>query len=123
MEIKRKRPLSVTLIGLLFVFAGAGGVAFHAGEFRTAGPIQYDLLGVTLVRVLAIVGGIYLLRGSSWARWLLIAWLAFHVVVSAFHSAGETIMHGVLLAAIALLLFRRSATAYLRGAGGASAAH
>src|SRR4051812_35704526 len=55
MEIDRKRPLSVTLIGLLFVFAGAGGVAFHAREFRTAGPIQYDLLGVTLVRVLAIV--------------------------------------------------------------------
>ena len=35
--------------------------------------------------------------GHNWARWLLVAWLAFHVVVSGFHSMSEMAAHAVLL--------------------------
>jgi hypothetical protein len=63
------------------------------------------------------VGGIFILRGANWARWLLLAWLCYHVVLSAFHSLSEMIIHGVLCAVIASLLFRRQATGYFRRAG------
>jgi hypothetical protein len=121
METTRKRPLSVTVIGLLFVLVGAVGVGYHAREFRAPGPFQYDLIWITLVRLLATVGGLYLLRGSNWARWLLVAWLAFHVVLSAFHSVPEAIMHAVLLAIISFFLFLPRASVYMRGARAAPA--
>lgn len=109
-----KRPLSVTLIGWLFIATGVAGLAFHAAEFNALHPFPYDTLLVCLVRGIAIVSGIYMLRGSNWARWLVIVWLAFHVVLSAFHSLHETIMHSLLLVAIAYFLLRPKAREYFR---------
>ena len=43
--------------------------------------------------------------GHNWARWLLVAWLAFHVVVSGFHSLSEMAAHAVLLIVVAYFLF------------------
>ena len=117
----QQRPLSVTLIGLLFIGVGVLGVGYHAREFWAPGPFHYDLVWITFVRLLAIVGGLYLLRGSNWARWLLVAWLAFHVVVGAMHSASEAVMHAVLLVVIGYFLFRPRASAYCRGVGPAPA--
>lgn len=111
-----KRPLPVTVIGGLSLVAGGVGLVYHATEFTARGPFQYDLLWVSLVRVLAVVGAIFLLRGHDWARWLLVAWLAYHVVLSALHSMPQAIFHAVLLAVIAYFLFRRPAAAYFRGA-------
>jgi membrane protein implicated in regulation of membrane protease activity len=53
-----------------------------------------------------------MLRGSNWARWLAIAWLAYHVVLSAFHGWQETIVHFLFFAGVAYLLFRPNASAY-----------
>jgi hypothetical protein len=69
---------------------------------------------VCFVRLLAIVGGVFLLRGRAWARWLLLAWLAFHVVLSAFHNRVELAMHAGLLVVIGFFLFRPKAAAYFR---------
>jgi len=44
-----------------------------------------------MIRIIAVVGGVFLLMGHNWARWLMLAWLAFHVAVSAFHSLSEFI--------------------------------
>ena len=111
-----RRPLSITLVGWLFVVAGATGLAYHAGEFRTRPPGEFAL--VCLIRLLAVVGGAFLLRGRSWARWLLIGWLAYHAVLSAFHSPVELAVHAGLLAVIGYLLLRPRASAYFRSARG-----
>lgn len=109
------RPLSVTVISVVFAVAGAVGLVYHATEFKIHGPFPYELAWVCLVRLLAIVGAAFMLRGRNWARWLLLVWMAYHVVLSAFHSASQLIMHGLLLIVIAYFLFRRTASAYFCG--------
>jgi len=110
-----KRPLSVTVIGWLFVLAGVIGLAYHASDLVARRPFEYDLVLVSFVRLLAILCGVFLLRGSNWARWGLIIWMAYHVVLSGFHSVLELVMHSVLLALIAYFLFRPEVSAYFRG--------
>jgi len=110
-----KRPWSVTIIGWVFVVTGVLGVGLHANEIRTQHPFQYDAAWALGVSVIAIVCGVYMLRRSDWARWLAVAWLAFHVGVSAFHSRRELTVHSVLLVVLAYFLFRPEARAYFRG--------
>jgi hypothetical protein len=107
-----KRPISVTLIAWLYIAVGAMGLAYHLTELKPHSPFQYDLIWVSLVRLLAIVSGVYMLRGSNWARWLALAWIAFHVIISAFHSIPELAMHTLLCAAFAYLLTRPNVAAY-----------
>jgi hypothetical protein len=111
-----KRPRSVTAIGYLFVVAGAIGLAYHGAEFEARRPFDYDIVWVLLVRLLAILGGVFLLRGSDWARWFLLIWIAYHVILSAFHSMRELIMHGLLFAVVAYFLYRPRVSAYFRDA-------
>lgn len=114
-----KRLLSVTVISWVYIAAGALGLAFHFSDFNTPRPFQYDVLGIAFVRLLAILAGAFMLRGDNWARWLALAWIAFHVIVSAFHSAFQLAMHALFCAVIAYILFRRPATEYFRMAGAA----
>jgi hypothetical protein len=55
-----------------------------------------------------------MLRGRNWARWGALAWMAFHVVLSAFHSLVQLAMHSVFFAVIAYFLFRPAAKEYFR---------
>lgn len=110
-----KRPLSVTIIAWLFIAAGLVGLVYHVTKFDARGPLQYELFWVLVLRLLAFVCGVFLLRGSNWARWLLLIWIAYHVVLSAFHSLTEVAMHTVLLMVVAYFLLRRRAAAYFRG--------
>ena len=109
-----KRPRSITVISWIFLAAGVLGLAYHATEFKA--PLEYDLVLACFVRLLAILAGVFMLRGSNWARWLLLVWLAYHVILSAFHSRSQLVMHSVLLAVVAYFLFRPRASAYFRGA-------
>jgi hypothetical protein len=109
-----KRPLSVTIIGGIFVIAGAVGLVYHSREFLTYQPFPLNVLWVELVRVVAIIAGVYMLRGSSWARWVALLWLLYHVLLSGFHSWIGMVMHGVLLAVIAYCLFRRPVREYFQ---------
>src|SRR5436190_5188208 len=95
-----KRPLSITIIGWLFIATGVVGIAYHATELKADRPFQYDVIWVCLVRLLAILCGVFLLRGSNWARWLLLVWIAYHVILSAFHSLSELIIHSLLFAVV-----------------------
>lgn len=96
-----KRPIPVTLLGALFMVAGLVGIAYHLSER----PADSSIIPITFVRILAVVGGVFLLMGRNWARWLVVGWLAFHVVVSAFHSMSEMAAHAVLLIVVAYFLF------------------
>ncbi len=102
------RPVSVTVIGCIFVAAGTSGLIYHLPDFS---------LWVSLVRLIAIVCGVYMLRGHNWARWAALAWIAYHVILSAFHSMFELAVHALLCAAFAYFLLRPRATRYFRAAG------
>ena len=110
-----KRPRLVTLIGYVFIAVGIIGFAYHVTEFQTVRPFPYEILGVLLIRLLAIVCGIFVLRGHNWSRWLLVLWILYHTLLSAFHSVSEFSIHGLLLGIVAYFLFRAPASRYFRG--------
>ena len=105
-----KRPTAVTILGGLFIVAGMVGLVYHLRER----PLEPRIVLISLIRVLAIVGGIFVLRGRSWARWLLVVWLGFHVVVSAFHSLSEALAHAALLLLVGYFLFWPPAGRYFQ---------
>lgn len=109
-----KRPPSVTAVAWLFITAGIIGFVYHTTRFSTRGLFDDDGAWVLFVRLLAIIGGGFMLRGADWARWLVLAWLAYHVILSVFHSRSETVVHVVLLAGIAYVLLRPEAASYFR---------
>jgi formate hydrogenlyase subunit 3/multisubunit Na+/H+ antiporter MnhD subunit len=112
----RKRPHSITIIGWLFLVVGVVGLAYHATEFNAQHPFDYELVWVCFVRLLAILCGVFILRGSNRARWLLVVWLGYHVALSVLHTPFELAVHGLLFAVILFFLFRAPASAYFRGA-------
>ncbi len=103
----KRRPLSVTIVGGIFLATGILGSALHATELKGTGSAGYDALWALLISLVAIVCGVYLLRRSDWARWLAVVWLAFHVILS-LHSRQALLVHSGLLALFAYLLFRPS---------------
>jgi hypothetical protein len=116
MRAMNKRPLSITVIGWICVAVGTVALVYHLPEFDPQAPFQYELVLVWLIRCLLVLAGVFILRGSNWARWLLVVWMAYHVVLSAFHSVSEVVVHGVLFSVMAYVLFRPPASAYFRGA-------
>ena len=108
-----KRPLSVTLIGCLFIAAGVVGIVYHAVELKEL-TTRPEVILVLAVRLLAIVGGVLSLNGTNWARWLLLAWIIFHVIISIFHTTAELAMHTILMIVVILALFHPKANAYFR---------
>jgi hypothetical protein len=55
--------------------------------------------------MLALTCGVFLLRAKNWARWLAVAWMAFHVAIS-FPVMSKTAIHLSFLIVIAWVLFR-----------------
>ena len=108
-----KRPLSITIIGVVFLATGVIGLSALAVGHLTPRGVQHDLIWVSLLRLLAIICGVFLLRGHNWARWLALIWLAIHVA-SAFPAPFELLLHGLLMAVVTWLLFRRPASTYFR---------
>jgi hypothetical protein len=102
-------PISIIVIACLFFLAGAMGFAAHFHEL-----FQKDGLWVAVTEALAIVCGVFLLRGQNWARWLAVAWIAFHVVIAALNGWREAVLHGFFLVAITVLLFRADASQFFR---------
>jgi len=103
-----KRPFAVTILGCLFILAGLVGLVYHLSDK----PLDHWIVLISGVRIIAVVGGIFLLLGHGWARWLLLAWLALHVLVSAFHSVSETLAHVVLLMVVSYFLLGSAASQY-----------
>jgi hypothetical protein len=109
-----KRPISVTILACVYLAVGALGFAAHFRELLARYP---DAVPIELTELAAIVCGAFLLRGHNWARWLAMAWIAFHVVLSAFHQIPELIIHTLFCAAIAWILFRPEAARYFAARG------
>jgi hypothetical protein len=111
-----KRPLAVGIISWIYVAVGVVGFVYHAREFSAKAVFQFDVIWIALLALLATAAGVNMLRGHNWARWLAIAWMAFHVIVSGFHSLEQCVIHVALLAFFAYFLFRPEATEYFRAA-------
>jgi len=121
----RKCPLSVAIIGWLFISACGVGLVYHflpqhRGEMSGLTDIPQGWLWVFSIRLLGILGGVFLIRGRNWARWVLVGWMAFHVAVSALHSLSEVVVHSLLFGTILWLLFRAPISGYFRPASNAS---
>ena len=112
-----ERPLAVTIIAWIYILAGGVGFAAHLSEFRIAQTAFVETGLIELVRLLAVLAGVFMLRGHNWARWLALAWIGFHVILSAFHTIFELGMHILFCIIIAYLLFRPAAQMYFRRPG------
>jgi hypothetical protein len=111
-----QRPVTVTVLGWIYIVMGTVGVVYHARELGLHGSFHSDVLLIEALRVMAIVAGIFLLKGQNWARWLAIAWIALHVVASFYNSWQQALIHAIFLAIILFLLTRPVADAFFRGA-------
>ena len=105
-----KRPLPVTILGSLFIVAGSVGLVYYLSER----PLEDGIALISLLRIVAILGGVFLLMRRGWARWLLLAWLGVHVVISAFHSVSQALAHVVLLIVVAYFLLRPPTSNYFQ---------
>lgn len=111
-----KRPIPVTILAIVYLLMGLAGFVYHLIGINAQHPFQYDILWIELIFAIAAVCGVYMLRGQNWARWVALVWMAFHVVVSAFHNFRELAIHSLICVIIAYFLFRPSATRYFRPA-------
>ena len=111
----KPRPRSITIISWFFLIFGS--IALISGLVPTSNLSLEQLKGhwmVHLSRLLAMVSGLFMLRGHNWARWLLVAWIAFHIVLSALHSVLQLLIHVVIFGIILFFLFRRPASEYFQ---------
>jgi uncharacterized membrane protein len=103
--MKKRPPLPVIIVAVLFFLVGCIGFAYHLKELFNAENNLYETILILFLRILAAVCGVLLFYGINRARWLAIAWLALHVVISAFNSIPEMIAHIVFLVVVSVLLY------------------
>jgi hypothetical protein len=109
--IANPRPISITILACIYIAVGIMGFAYH---FREIAVLQHDSLWIALTEALAIVCGMFMFLGHNWARWLALAWIGFHVILSAFHSIDQVLMHSIICALIAWALLHPKASRYFR---------
>ena len=108
----RPRIRSVLVVGVLFLILGALDLWRGLAPLFASAPhwhMAADDVEVLAIGVAAIVGGIYVLRGANWARWLLAAWMALHVAIS-IGQPTALIAHLVIFGFVVWLLFRSGAS-------------
>lgn len=109
----RKGPVAVLIIACVYIAVGVLGFGYHFRELLT---LQKDSVWIEGTELVALVCGVFLLRGQNWARWLAAAWAALHVIVSTLNAFHGIVVHGILFVVISWLLFRPEAGRYFRGA-------
>jgi hypothetical protein len=103
-----KCPVSILILSCLYLAVGGVGFVYH---FPHHWPLHQDDIWIELIEFLAVVAGAFMLQGQNWARWLALAWIAFHVAIS-FPALNRVVVHTVFLALFAWLLFRPDARRY-----------
>jgi hypothetical protein len=107
----KKPPIPIIIVAALFILVGIVGFGFHVNEFSEK---PYETTWVLFVEVLAVTCGVLLLFKVAWARWLTIAWLLYHIIISAFNSTSQMIAHIVFLIVVSILLFLPVSSIYFR---------
>jgi hypothetical protein len=114
LEIMKSRPLPILVVAILFIIVGLVGFLTHIKDFFEPSEKLYVTLLVQLLRILAIVSGILLLRAYNSGRWLSIAWILSHIIIGALNSTFQLIAHIVLLIVVSILLFLPLSSAYFQ---------
>ena len=116
----KTRPLSIAIISWLFIIFGS--ISLVGGLMPLAGANTAQLTAefkqhwmVHLSHLAALVAGLFMLRAHNWARWLLVAWIVFHIVIGALHGWVPLVTHVVIFSVILFFLFRRKASEYFAG--------
>jgi hypothetical protein len=104
----KRRPIGVWIVSCLFIAVGVVGLVHHFPQHMV---FHQDDVWIELTELLALVAGIFMLLRHNWARWLAIAWIAFHVAIS-WPDVSKIAIHTLFLAAFAWLLFRADARQY-----------
>lgn len=104
-------PVAVLIVAGAYLAVGILGFVAHFHDML-ATPSEGVWMEVT--ELLAAIAGVFLLRGRNWARWLAVAWIIFHVGLSAFDNTREVIVHGVMAALIIWLLFRATSARWFK---------
>jgi len=107
----KRRPLSITIISWIFIVFGS--IALLSGVLPLADLKSHWY--IHLSRILQIVAGVFMLYGRNWARWLLVVWIAFHIVVGALNGVVTLLMHIVIFSVVLFFVFRRDANTYFAG--------
>jgi hypothetical protein len=108
-----RRPFAITVLSWLYIVIGAVGLVMHGREsFRS--PHSEDIW-ILALELLAVVAGVFMLRGANWARWLTVTWIGFHVAISVLNGYQQVLFHGIIFVGIAILLFRADARAWFGG--------
>lgn len=110
----KNSPLPVIIVAVLFMLVGCMGFAYHLKDLFEVTNNIYETIWILLLRIVAIVCGLMLLYRINRARWLAVAWLAYHVVISALHSTSEMVTHLAFLGLVSVLLFLPVSSAYFR---------
>jgi hypothetical protein len=110
----KNRPIPVIIVSVLFILTGCIGFIYHVKEFFEPIDKLYELIWVLVLRILAVVCGLLLFLGINWARWLAVAWLLYHIVLSIRHSTIEVITHIILFIIVIILLYLPVSTAYFK---------
>jgi hypothetical protein len=71
----KKRPVAVSIIGCFFIGTGILRLAYHLTDFKIPKPFELELVWISLVRLLAIVSGVFMLLGRALIRFNL-----FHTI-------------------------------------------
>jgi len=121
-ETGRRRPISLTVVGWLFIAVGLGTIvkglwsrASTSLPPELASKHAMDGVYAAASGVVAALGGRLVLRGRSVGRWLIAAWLVAHVWLSWLHEPLELTIHAVICVVGLWLLFRPAASAFFRG--------
>ncbi len=112
----RTRPKTVLVISAIFLALGCLDLYRAIAPLAGGGPwarAAADSAIVGAVGIAALVGAAFLLSGRNWARWLLAAWMALHVLIS-IGDPAKLLAHVVIFGMIAFLLFRPGMRAYFR---------
>jgi hypothetical protein len=109
-----QRPISVTGVACLFMAAGAAMFLFHLPELLHP---HWDTFLVESVELIGLAAGIFMLKGRNWARWLALAWIAFHVAITAIPPFHGLVVHALIFAGITWILLRSDSAEYFRGSG------
>ena len=106
--VRKRIPVPVILIACLYLAVGVCGFVVHFSDRHAP-----DWIWVEATEFLAIVCGVFLLRAHNWARWLAIAWMAFHVVIS-FGELRQLAIHSLFFVLIVCCLFRAQASRFFK---------
>jgi hypothetical protein len=105
------RPFAVTCVAWLYIAVGGVMFAYHFPELL---HLQKDAFVVELTEFLGLTAGVFMLRGHNWARWLALAWGAFHIALTAIPPFHGLIVHLLVFGGIAVILLRSDANQYFR---------